>query len=98
MSVFLQAEGSTRYYCHGEVEGIEYKNAEFLQDFGIFKKGEQHERIIISLTTGEIVIYNEKGKITQPFALVPREKVNADQESQQESNSESTNDCISSKG
>lgn len=94
MSVFLQAEESTRHYQWGEVEGIEYKNAEFLQDFGLFKKGEQYERIIISFTTGEIIVYREEGKVTQPFALVPRENVNANQESQPES----TNNHIGSKG
>jgi hypothetical protein len=97
MSVFLQAEGSTRYYNWGEVEGIEYKNAEFLQDFGIFKQGEQYERIIISFTTGEIIVYREEGKVTQPFALVPRENINANQKDQSEKQSESANNYIGSK-
>jgi len=58
----------------GDVEGIEYKNAEFLEDFGIFKKGDQYDRIIISITTGEFIVYGNAGKMVQPFAMIPRKR------------------------
>lgn len=72
---FLQAEAPLTWYHVGERDGILYREAEFLQDFGNFKKGEKYRKILISLSTSEIVTFDEKGKQkAQSFCLIPSER------------------------
>jgi len=73
--MFLQAEALLTWYCVGGREGILYRKAEFLYDFGNFKKGEKYERVLISLNTSEIVTFDKKGtEKSQSFCLTPSEK------------------------
>jgi hypothetical protein len=57
---FLVVQESVDTYSRGRIEGMEYYNAEFLDDFGVFKKGEKFNTLIFSITTSEIIAYNKK--------------------------------------
>lgn len=73
--VFLQAEAPLTWYFVREREGILYKKAEFLQEFGNFKRGEKYASVLISLTTSEIVAFDEQGnQKSQGFCLLPSER------------------------
>lgn len=74
--VFLQAEAPLTWYRVRGREGILYKDAEFLYDFGIFKKGEKYANVLVSLSTSEIVTFDERGRQrVQTFSLLPSNRI-----------------------
>lgn len=57
----------------GDQTEIFLGNATFLEDFGIFKKGEKYEGLFISYGEGFIEAYDEEGQINkkQNFKAIP---------------------------